>query len=189
MDSRDLIQGYSYWTFSDIFEENYFSSVPFHGGFGLLTINGIAKPPYRGYELLHRLGNNILPVQGQHPTVGAWVVNKSTDLNILLTNSVLPRHPVKTERINIRIDNITQIEKAFIERIDNTHANARAGWEQMGKPAYLNAAQVANLQSASQLIKEPLLIKLENNSVSMEIELPPQATALVTLKLNEVSER
>ena len=37
------LQGYSYWTFSDIFEENYFPSVPFHGGFGLLNLHGIRQ--------------------------------------------------------------------------------------------------------------------------------------------------
>ena len=35
------------WTFTDIFEENYFPSVPFHGGFGLLNLHGVAKPVYR----------------------------------------------------------------------------------------------------------------------------------------------
>ena len=39
-----LVEGYSFWTFSDIFEENYFPSVPFQGGFGLLNLHGIAKP-------------------------------------------------------------------------------------------------------------------------------------------------
>ncbi|MGH6612456.1 MAG: GH39 family glycosyl hydrolase, partial [Burkholderiaceae bacterium] len=29
-----FVTGYSFWTFTDIFEENYFPSVPFHGGFG-----------------------------------------------------------------------------------------------------------------------------------------------------------
>jgi xylan 1,4-beta-xylosidase len=46
MEANSLVQGYSYWTFSDIFEENYFPSVPFHGGFGLLNIHDIAKPVY-----------------------------------------------------------------------------------------------------------------------------------------------
>jgi xylan 1,4-beta-xylosidase len=45
MEARGLVQGYSYWTFSDIFEENYFPSVPFHGGFGLMNLHGIAEPP------------------------------------------------------------------------------------------------------------------------------------------------
>ncbi|HVU81123.1 MAG TPA: beta-xylosidase, partial [Rhodanobacteraceae bacterium] len=35
LDVADLVHCYSWWTFSDIFEENYFSSVPFHGSFGL----------------------------------------------------------------------------------------------------------------------------------------------------------
>ena len=56
LEANGLVQGYSYWTFSDIFEENYFPSVPFQGGFGLLNIHGIAKPAYRAYELLHELG-------------------------------------------------------------------------------------------------------------------------------------
>jgi xylan 1,4-beta-xylosidase len=38
MEANGLVEGYSFWTFSDIFEENYFPSVPFHGGFGLLTV-------------------------------------------------------------------------------------------------------------------------------------------------------
>jgi xylan 1,4-beta-xylosidase len=74
MEADGLVQGYSYWTLSDIFEENYFPSVPFHGGFGLLNIHGVAKPTYRAYELLHALGTEMLPVDGTHPTVDAWVV-------------------------------------------------------------------------------------------------------------------
>ena len=43
MEAHGLVDGYSFWTFSDIFEENYFPSVPFHGGFGLLNLHGIPE--------------------------------------------------------------------------------------------------------------------------------------------------
>src|SRR5918999_1133751 len=66
MEMNGLVEGYSFWTFSDIFEENYFPSIPFHGGFGLLSLHGIAKPSYRAFQVLHRLGENSLPVQGSH---------------------------------------------------------------------------------------------------------------------------
>ncbi len=36
LEACGLVEGYSFWTFSDIFNENYFPSVPFQGGFGLL---------------------------------------------------------------------------------------------------------------------------------------------------------
>ena len=66
LEANGLVQGYSYWTFSDIFEENYFPSVPFQGGFGLLNIHGIAKPAYRAFQLLHELGTELMPVDGTH---------------------------------------------------------------------------------------------------------------------------
>jgi xylan 1,4-beta-xylosidase len=73
MEVRGLVQGYSFWTFSDIFSENYFPSVPFHGGFGLLNLHGIAKPTYRAFQLLHRSGTELLEFHGTHATVNALV--------------------------------------------------------------------------------------------------------------------
>ena len=37
-------------------------SEPFHGGFGLLTLHGIAKPVYRAFQLLKELGTERLLV-------------------------------------------------------------------------------------------------------------------------------
>ena len=48
MEVSGLVEGYSFWTFSDIFEEHDFPSVPFHGGFGLMTLHGIPKPNVPG---------------------------------------------------------------------------------------------------------------------------------------------
>ena len=182
MEARNRIQGYSYWTFSDIFEENYFSSTPFHGGFGLLNIYGIPKPAYRAYEILHRLGNDILTVKGKHSTVDAWMIQKRGAVNIILTNSALPRHPVKTELININLNNIRKIKKAYQERIDDTHANARATWLEMGSPEYLSPKQVKVLELSSTLKKEPILFRQKKELVSLEIEIPPQGVVLITLE-------
>jgi len=44
MEARGLVEGYSFWTFSDIFAENYFPSAPFHGGFGLLNLLPLDQP-------------------------------------------------------------------------------------------------------------------------------------------------
>ena len=44
--------------------ENYFPAVPFHRGFGLLNLQGIANPTYRAFEPLHKLGTERLLVDG-----------------------------------------------------------------------------------------------------------------------------
>src|SRR6201999_4348536 len=95
MEARGLAQGYSYWTFSDIFEKNYMPARAFQGGFGLLTLQGVAKPAYRAFELLHRLGVEELPVDGVHETVDVWVIRGSGSVKVLLTNHALPRHPIE----------------------------------------------------------------------------------------------
>lgn len=50
----------SYWVFTDIFEEPGPRYTPFHGGFGMLTIQGINKPVFYAYQFLNRLGNTEL---------------------------------------------------------------------------------------------------------------------------------
>ena len=52
--------GMSYWTFTDIFEENGPRLTPFHGGFGLLNYQDIKKPAYYAYSFLNRLGSTEL---------------------------------------------------------------------------------------------------------------------------------
>jgi xylan 1,4-beta-xylosidase len=47
----------SYWVFTDIFEESAPRFTPFHGGFGMLNIQGINKPVLYAYQFLNRLGN------------------------------------------------------------------------------------------------------------------------------------
>ena len=182
MEANGLVEGYSFWTFSDIFGENYFPSVPFHGGFGLLNLHGIPKPTYRAFELLHRLGNELLLVDGSHETVDAWVVRREHSFTVLLTNHALPQHPVKTEQVEVRISNAPRSCHAYVERIDEAHANAKRLWQEMGEPEYLRSAEVEHLQEASLMWKEPHPCRRVNESLYLDIALPPHAVAAITVE-------
>lgn len=54
------VEAMSYWTFSDQFEESGLPDKPFHGGFGLLTWQGLPKPAYYAYRFLDQLGDTEL---------------------------------------------------------------------------------------------------------------------------------
>ena len=182
MEANGLVQGYSYWTFSDIFEENYFPSVPFHGGFGLLNIHGIAKPAYRAFELLHALGTEMLPVEGTHPTVDAWAVRGAQSATVLLTNYALPRHPIITETVRLELANAQAPIQARIRRIDSDHANAKQRWREMGSPEYLSAALVAELNAVSRCEPEPHPFDFRDHALSFDLALPPLSVAAVTFR-------
>src|SRR5947209_9289962 len=60
--SEGLLQGMSYWTYSDLFEESGPPPTPFHGGFGLMNREGIRKPAWFAYRYLHALQGRTVPV-------------------------------------------------------------------------------------------------------------------------------
>ncbi len=182
MEANGLVDGYSFWTFSDIFEENYFPSVPFHGGFGLLTLHGIAKPTYRAYQLLHNLGTEQLRVDLRHQTVDAWVIRQSSGVTVLLTNHALPRHPIEMQRVQVNLADAPRPRSVCVERIDADHANPKRFWREMGEPEYLRPEEVEWLQAASRTIKEPHPWKYQDQTVQLEINLPPHAVAAVTVE-------
>jgi xylan 1,4-beta-xylosidase len=181
LEANGLVQGYSYWTFSDIFEENYFPSVPFHGGFGLLNLHGIAKPSYRAYQLLHGLGTDLMQLEGKHETVDAWLVRGAKSATLMLTNFALPRHPIATETVSFVLKGMPSIAGATIQRIDLEHANAKRRWEQLGKPEYLSAAMVAELDALSRLQTEVQPVVRDGGTLRLEVTMPPQAVAAVQL--------
>lgn len=46
-------------------EEGWLGGAPFYGGYGLLTVNGVAKPAYRAFQMLNTAGDQRLPVKIQ----------------------------------------------------------------------------------------------------------------------------
>lgn len=186
LEASGLADAYSFWTFSDIFEENYFPSVPFHGGFGLLTVQGIAKPAYRAFQLLHELGDERLVVDGLHHTVDAWVVRQPGGVTILLTNHALPQHSIRRERVRITLRNSARPRSASIRRVDETHANARRAWQKLGEPEYLSSRMVEGLESSSRIREDRCAWEYANRTAHLEVDLPPHGVASVAVRFQSV---
>jgi xylan 1,4-beta-xylosidase len=182
MEANGLVQGYSFWTFSDLFEETYFPSVPFRGGFGLLNIHGIAKPAYRAYELLRHVGTELLQMEGSHTTIDAWIISNGHSATVLLTNYALPRHPIAVHSVRLILKNFGVSAKATIQRIDQDHANAKRTWQDMGEPQHLNAAALAELHVASRLKDERQAWRYQDGALQLDITMPPLGVAAVALQ-------
>ena len=191
MSVASVVDGYSWWTFSDIFDENYMPSIPFQGGFGLLNIHDIAKPVYRAFELLHRLGTRQLVVDGLHDTVSAWVVrdDDAHRATILLTNHAMPRYPIGTERVHVRITGAPMPVKASLQRIDDRHANAAAAWRRIKQPEYLDRKQIEHLQAASELVEEAVDLHRHGEVIDVDVTLVPHGVAAITVEFDPAHKR
>ena len=182
LDVVGVVEGYSWWVFSDIFEEHGFRSEPFHGGFGLLTVHGVAKPTYRAFQLMHGLGDERLVVDGMHPTVDCTVTRRGDDLVALLTNHALPAHPIEDADVTLRLgDAVGEVAEATVERVDADHANARRAWQAMGEPMYPTPDQIGQLHAASEVGRETAPVGRGGDGPALSLRLPAHAVARVTV--------
>lgn len=66
--AENFVTSMSYWVFTDIFEEAGPRIAPFHGGFGLMNMQGLKKPAYHAYRFMNRLG----PVELENSDAESW---------------------------------------------------------------------------------------------------------------------
>lgn len=60
LECAGMVDSLSYWVFTDVFEEIGAGPKAFHGGFGLLNLQGIEKPTFHAYRMLNGLGDEEL---------------------------------------------------------------------------------------------------------------------------------
>jgi xylan 1,4-beta-xylosidase len=175
-DNAGIVDIYAYWTFSDIFEELYFSSTPFHGGFGLLNIHGIPKPAYQAFRLLHLLGEERLAVVTNEPTATAecLAVKDGQAVGILVYNHDVPRSVIKTEAVRLLLTGLAGTPKARMARIDAEHHNPRKQWEGAGAKEVLSAADVAGLMEDAALTFTPVEMTQTGQGYEIRFAVPPQ---------------
>ena len=151
--NEGLVEGYSFWTVSDIFEEMGLHGEPFHNEFGIQTKHGIKKPVYRVFQALHEAGDLRLDIVGEHRTAEAFALKKDGEVMIFVYNHDLERRDIQPQEIELSLrGDISSVEMAVI---DEEHCNPKKVWEEMGSPRYLTKDQVREISEQSGLAYEP----------------------------------
>jgi xylan 1,4-beta-xylosidase len=161
----------SYWTFSDVFEEQGVVRRPFYGGFGLIAAGGVPKPAFNAFKLLHTLGEERLDVDSDHV-----LATRRTDgsLVIALWNYVSPGSDGLPITILLRLPHEARSARVF--RLDADHGDVSGAYARMGSPPYPTTAQLEALIKASAL-SAPDDLAIVNGRVS--VTLPPSGLATV----------
>lgn len=171
-----LTEMMSYWTFSDVFEEQGVVKKPFYGGFGILAERGIPKAAFNDFALLHRLGDVRLDV----PSDSALVTRrKDGTLAIAVWNLFLPeeRGASKTITLHFRAG-AQQGRNARVTIVDREHGSPLPAYEKMGSPAFLTRAQIEELRKAAALPATETRA-LANGALALKLQ--PHALALVEI--------
>jgi len=165
----------SYWTFSDVFEEQGVVRRPFYGGFGLISAGGIPKPAFNAFKMLHRLGLERLDTDSPHA-----LITRRTDgtLVIALWNYTSPGAGGLPTTMTLRLPD--GAVSARLLRLDADHGNAAGEYARMGSPKYPTAAQLQALIKAAAL---PAAEELPIRDGRASVVLPPDGLATVEVTL------
>jgi len=185
----------SYWTFTDIFEENGPRYSPFHGGFGLINYQDINKPAFYAYQYLNKLGRHEL----KSTDPASWVC-KDDKGNVQLlfwdftnthpgdsvSNQVYyKRHLPAKEKGEVTV-NLKNLPAGNYElRVYKTGYRANDPYTtylDLGSPSQLTKAQVAKIKTINNggpVIKEKITVT--NGGFSKQLHLRENDVFFVTV--------
>jgi xylan 1,4-beta-xylosidase len=163
----------SYWTLSDVFEEQGVVRQPFYGGYGLLAEDGLPKPSFNAFKLLHRLGTRRIAVDST-----SALVTRRTDGTLVMAvwNLVLPDDRGDSKVVKIVVDGLHGAHRVAISRLDSAHGVMASAYDAMGRPIYPGREQIKELRRAAEL-PSPEIQSTRGGEVT--VVLPPNGMALV----------
>jgi xylan 1,4-beta-xylosidase len=136
----------SYWTFSDVFEEQGVVKKPFYGGYGLIAEGGVPKAAFEAFAVLHRLGDKRLQTNLEDA-----LVTKRADgtLEVAVWNYAPPGESGASKEVRLTVNGFAGTHRYHITIVDPQHGSALAAWKAMGSPALPTVQQYEQLRRSA----------------------------------------
>jgi xylan 1,4-beta-xylosidase len=154
----------AYWTFTDVFEENGAGDTMFHGGFGMITLQGVVKPTFHAYRFLHALGDELLSsgpggVVTRHQATGeltALAYHYPSEMPLSVPATFEARDKAEetlalgtAETLRVALTGLRPGAAFVAELLDPTHGNAIGAWQEMKAPEAPSREQTDVLRRAA----------------------------------------
>ncbi len=167
-----LVTTMAYWGFSDVFEEQGVVKKPFYGGYGLIAVDGIPKPAFNAFAMLHDLGTERIPLRSD-----SIIATRRADKSLVLAvwNYVPADQIGSPKQVEVTIEHVSQFHRVRVRLLDQDHGSALTAWEAMGRPDFPSREQQKLLRAAGQM--PPAEVRPFFGSVSLS--LPAHSLALV----------
>jgi xylan 1,4-beta-xylosidase len=189
-----LVQGMSYWTYTDLFEEPGPPTAPFQGGFGLLNPEGIRKPAFFAYKYLHSLQGKTLPTTDTQTMVSSdagkiaavvWDFEQPEQKvsNRPFYTRVQPSHDAAPVLLHLtHLD--PKVRYHLLIHRTGFHANdAYTAYLEMGSPKELTTAEVAHLNELTRDLPEKDEVVRAGKDGALDVQLPMHSNDIVLVTL------
>lgn len=182
-----------------------FEDQPYFEGFRELATNGLDKPVLNAFRMFGLLAPNLATNRVQvtssdalssvdvvregvraHPEINAIASRSAHEIAILLWNYHDDDLPAPASSVELAISGLpAALTRALLEhfRIDATHSNSFAAWNQMGSPQSPTPEQYEKLEAAGQLqlLHSPTWVPIVKGAAHLSFPLPRQSVSLLRI--------
>jgi xylan 1,4-beta-xylosidase len=182
-----LTESMSYWSFSDVFEEQGVVRSPFYGGFGLIAADDIPKASLNVFRALHKLGDRRIASSSKSAlvtedaagklTVALWDYAPPTGTGATYT---MPKGPAAAPKsFDLSFEHVAASAAVEVLRIDDDHSNVLKAFNAMGRPAgSLTRDQIKQLRAAGQMSP---VEHLHLDHGKLQLTVPTHGLAVLTI--------
>jgi xylan 1,4-beta-xylosidase len=181
-----LTEAMSYWTFSDVFEEQGVVRTPFYGGFGLIAEDHIPKPAFNAFAILHQLGDRRIALSSDSAlatkrpdgtlAIALWNYAQPDGTGAAYTKP--PANRGQTRIFTLHLTGVPANAPVAVFRVDETHGNVLPTYDAMGRPAFPSREQILKLRkSGKPAPAEHMPLKKQE----LTLQVPPQGLAIVII--------
>ena len=189
-----LVQGMSYWTYTDLFEEPGPPTAAFQGGFGLLNRDGIRKPAFFAYKYLNALQGrtlgstdpqSMIAMQGNNVEAVLWdfkqpeqgVSNRPFFTKLLPST---PSDPIELHLVHMKPRARYRLE---VRRTGYRTNDAYSAYIAMGAPKDLSMGQIAQLNDLTRDLPETQQIVRTSKAGDLTVRVQMRTNDIVHVSL------
>lgn len=189
LDCIGLTNSLMYWTFTDIFEEKGGGESIFHGGFGMINFQGLVKPSFHAYRMLHQLGDEKLyyadPLfvsrSSETGKITALAFNYPEEYEIAVPSAKNFSNymDASSKKLNMSLEGLKPGATFIVETLDKNHGSVYDDYVEIGAPHSPTREDIAYLKQKAWETKKETLRVDENGTLTLNCELLPWTCVLI----------
>jgi xylan 1,4-beta-xylosidase len=194
---QGLLQGMSYWTYTDLFEEPGPPRESMHGGFGLLNREGIRKPSFFAYKYLHALQGNaiatsdsqaMLAVKGGDLAAVLWDFEQPDQelSNRSFYTKLVPSHAAASVQLRVTHLAPNAEYRLLVLRTGYRKNDPLSEYIEMGMPKDLTPVQLARMNELTRDLPETEKLLKSSSGGMIECIIPMNSNDIALATLTRV---
>lgn len=168
-EAGEYADSYSYWTFSDVFEEYDVPRSEFHGGFGLVAFNSIKKPVFYTFEFFANAGSELLYRDEN------LIVTKDDGRYVIIGwnwNDTRVNDAVSDISFSLLLPSMGKQAILIKKQVGGENANPLQTWSNLGKPRSLNKLQEKVLKASAEPLQTDMKLFEQDGCYKVGLTIP-----------------